>query len=366
MASSTLSPPPLLGAVLVIGGCGFLGYHLVRVLLEDPECGPVYVLDVRISNNIHPRANYISGSITDVETVDAVLKKIQPEVIFHAASPNPTYPTSSNRNFFYETNVKGTEILLTAATESESVKAFVFTSSVDIYAHPPHNNITESHALCSTTPTTSEYARTKSIAHTLVLAAISPNLRTVSLLNAHMYGERCSQGIPAALDACSGNQRLFQIGDGNNLVEVLSVGNAVTAHILAAKALLDPTRASGEIDGEAFNISDGHPVPFWEHVKKIWTFARGKNAEVTVLPGWIAFLLLWIMEWAYWIFTLGTKQPPGTMGRTSIEYCVYDHTYSIEKVRERLGFRPVGSHDEVLRGAVEWELNRRRELGSKK
>ena len=54
------------------------------------------------------------------------------------------------------------------------------------------------------------------------------------------------------------------------------------------------------------------------------------------------------------------------MGRTAIEYCVYDYTYSIENVRERLGFRPVGSHDEVLRGAVEWELNRWRELGSKK
>jgi len=127
MASSTSSLPPL-GTVLVIGGCGFLGYHLVRALLEDSECGPVYVLDVRISTNIHSCANCITGSITAVETFDAFLKKIQPQVIFHAASPNPTYTTLSNRNLFYETNVKGTEILLTAATESESVKASVFTS----------------------------------------------------------------------------------------------------------------------------------------------------------------------------------------------------------------------------------------------
>ena len=86
------------------------------------------------------------------------------------------------------------------------------------------------------------------------------------------------------------------------MVEVLSVGNAVTVHILAIIALLDSTPASGEIDGEPFNISDGHPVPFWGHMKKIWTFARGKNAEVTVLPGWIAFFVLWVMEWSYWIF----------------------------------------------------------------
>jgi sterol-4alpha-carboxylate 3-dehydrogenase (decarboxylating) len=42
----------------------------------------------------------------------------------------------------------------------------------------------------------------------------------------------------------------------------VSIENAATAHFLAAKALLDPSRASGKVDGEAFIVSDSAPDPF--------------------------------------------------------------------------------------------------------
>ena len=144
------------------------------------------------------------------------------------------------------------------------------------------------------------------------------------------------------------------------------IENAATAHILAAKALLDPSRASGRVDREAFIISDGTAVPFWHHARLILTIARGRNqhdlVDVTILPRWTAFAIASILEWIYWIFTLGMKKPPVAMSETAMTYCVNTHTYNTEKVRHRLHFHPVADHDAVIKEAVEWELGRRRTL----
>jgi sterol-4alpha-carboxylate 3-dehydrogenase (decarboxylating) len=261
MAPSTRASP-LLDTVLVTGGCGFLGFYLVRNLLQDPECGPVYVLDRDIESNRHDGATYIQGSITDATKVDSLFQEIKPRVIFHTASPNPSFPTGGKADQ-YETNVKGTEILLTSGSECSSVRAFVFSSTVDAYADSPHFNVDESQKLWNPSSKTWEYGRTKAMADKIVGAANAPSLPTVRLVMAHSYGVRDSQTIPGTLNACPGNQKPFQIGDGKNLVEILWIENAATAHILAAKALLNPSRASGKVDGEAFIISDGVAIPFW-------------------------------------------------------------------------------------------------------
>lgn len=361
MASATLSSSPLLGTVLVTGGCGQLGFHLVHDLIEDPDCGPVYVLDRKVDDiNVHDGATYVEGTISDVGKVESLLRDIKPRVIFHAAAPNPTFPTGGDKDQ-YETNVKGTEILLTAATAHPSVKAFVFTSTVDAYANPPHENVDESQSIFNASSKTWAYGRTKAMADELVRAANGPELRTVSLRTCHQYGERDEQTIPVAINTCSGNRKLFQIGTGENMMGVVSAENAAIAHSLAAKALLEPSRASGDVGGEAFNISDGVPISFWYHMRLIWTFARGLNdlVDVTILPAWLGLAVASIAEWLYWGFTFGTKNPPVSVSRIAISYCVHTHTYNIQKARERLGFSPVSNHDVVIKKAVEWELQSR-------
>jgi sterol-4alpha-carboxylate 3-dehydrogenase (decarboxylating) len=130
---------------------------------------------------------------------------------------------------------------------------------------------------------------------------------------------------------------------------------------------LDPSRASGKIDGEAFIISDGVPVAFWHQVRLIWTVARGKQelVDVTILPGWIALFIASIMEWVYWIFTFGMKKPPVAVSRTAMTFSVYTHTYNTQKARQRLRFNPIVNHDAVIKQAVEWELERRKSLSKK-
>ncbi|KAF9784189.1 hypothetical protein IL306_008117 [Fusarium sp. DS 682] len=365
MSDTGNTSTPLISSCLVVGGCGFLGYHLVRQLLQDDEIENVYVLDRDVSRNRHENASYFKADLSDSERVREIVNTVQPNVIFHCASPIAALPMSREGEF-YATNVKDTEVLLTIASECDAVQAFVFTSSIDAYANPPHTNADETYPLWSPTDKSNEYNRTKAIGDRLVRQANGSRLRTVALRPGHAYGERHVQGMVEVLDMCK-NKKLVQIGDGKNLMEVVSGENNAIAHVLAAKALLDPSRAAGKVDGEAFNVSDGAPVPFWHHIGIIWKTARGEGVfkDVIVLPAWVMIGAVFLAEWFFWIFTFNTAKPPVELRRVSLEYCVYTQTHSIEKARKRLGFNPVSDHDAVVAQSARWMLKYRESMKQK-
>ncbi|EFY87134.1 C-3 sterol dehydrogenase/C-4 decarboxylase [Metarhizium acridum CQMa 102] len=370
MSIQTRNPQARLGTALVLGGCGFLGWHLVARLLSCRDYDHVYVFDRNVRVNLHHGATYIQGDISDVNALRTLLGEVQPEVIFHAASPVASLPASRHGEFI-KTNVQGTKVAIDLATESASVKALVYTSTVDAYANPPHEDVSEDHPLWLPSDKSNEYNRTKAIGDNLVRAANCAQLRTACLRLGHAYGERQSQGLAEILDSCEGARPLIQVGNGTNMVEVMSAENCASGHILAAKALLNepqPTSEEGRVAGEAFNISDGAPVPFWHHVKVIWGVSRGTEAlnTVTVLPAWVMMVAVVMVEWALWLFTFDTVRPPTELRRTALEYCIYSHTYTIKKAKKRLGFRPVVDHDAVLARAARLMLDQRADLAKVK
>ncbi|TLD31085.1 hypothetical protein PspLS_02412 [Pyricularia sp. CBS 133598] len=377
----TSNSKPLLGDVLVTGGCGFLGYYMVRGLLEDSECGAVHVLDRDITHNRIDGVNYVKASITDEEKVrELIINEIRPRVIFHCASPNFSYPTlSAGKNDQYDSNVKGTEILLKAAKDSPHTEAFVFTSSVDMYSGPPHNNIDETHPTWQDgdwNPGVDAYRQSKAIAARRVMAAnVSDGsgpgkLKTASLALAHIYGVRDSQLTRAMIDSYGAEGApLVMIGKGENMVSVVSSENAATAHRLAAKALLDPSRAKGKVAGETFIVAEDPPILFWHHMRMLWKAARGEDAvkQAWKMPGWVMELVAFCVEWILRVFTLGFVSPPTMFSSTSVSYILYSHTYNPRKLRHVLGFHPKSSdHDRIVDEAVKWELQRRQETKGKK
>ncbi|RFN52434.1 sterol-4-alpha-carboxylate 3-dehydrogenase, decarboxylating [Fusarium flagelliforme] len=362
-----MSSKTCIEAALVVGGCGFLGYHLVQYLLEDNDPGIlVAVLDRNVTKNTHEGVKYVQGDITNADLICQIINEMKPSIIFHCASPIAALP-AWRESEFYETNVKGTEILLNLASESNSVRAFVFTSSIDVYANPPHINADETLPLWPESDRSNEYNRTKAIGDRIVRQANGSKLKTAVLRPGHAYGERQVQGMIEAVKMAAGNGQLIQIGNGKNMVEVIFARNFAIVHTLAAKALLDPSRTAGKVDGEAFNISDGRPVPFWHHVRIIWEAVRGKDVseEIIVLPGWVMAVASFLAEWLFFIFSFGRAKPPVELRRMSVEYCLYDHTHSIQKARERLLFDPKSDHDTAVVGAVRWMLESKKGIMKK-
>ena len=356
---STQSASRPLGSVLVVGGCGFVGFHVVRRLLEAQCCTSIAVFSRNPSSNRLPGVSYNAGDITSSETVRTLLAEVQPTIIIHSASPI-SFGNNADESHFYGINVKGTQNLLDCAAAAPSVKAFIYTSSVTVMADNSFLSLKETAPIYTATSRASYYARTKAIADASVLAANNPTgLRTACLRLIAVYGERDNQVIPGSVAALHQGRQRFQIGDNSNLTDWVSVGNVATAHLLAAKALLADVagRAGPKVAGEAFFITDGKPLPFWDFQRKIWAAAGDRTpvTEVRVVPGWFMLALASTVEWLYWIFTLGQRRPK-TFTRELIEYTCLPRTYSIDKARERLGYVPANDMDKTIQEGVDWAL----------
>lgn len=372
-----------LDSVLVVGGCGFLGFHLVRCLLGDPDCSTVSVLSRTPTRNRLPGVSYHAGDITSPEAVQSLLNELKPRVIIHAAAPSGHAVTGSV-SVYQETNIKGTANLLACAAQAPSTVAFVYTSTSIVLVGSEHLFADESSPVLNASSKENEYAKTKAVADTLVLAANSPGneskkgLRTACIRLTGMYGERDAQITPNLLGLLRRGENRFQLGDNSNLFDWVHVENAATAHVLAAKALVaesayleeqgEEVAKSMKVSGEAFFITDDAPLPFWDLPRKMWAAAGHpiSTDKVWVIPTQWALRSATAVEWIVWALSLGTKRPQ-TFTRQAVEYCCLTRTYCIDKAKKRLGYVARDNVEEGVRQAVAWVLkDEPLELGSRR
>jgi 3-beta hydroxysteroid dehydrogenase/isomerase family len=124
---------PHLGDVLVVGGCGFLGHHVVKFLLAEPTCTSIAVMSRSPFSNRLKGVTYHIGDITIPEHVKHVVNQVKPRVIINTASPH-AYIDHEHAIENFRVNVDGNQTLLDEAANFGTVKAFVYTSSGPIIA----------------------------------------------------------------------------------------------------------------------------------------------------------------------------------------------------------------------------------------
>jgi sterol-4alpha-carboxylate 3-dehydrogenase (decarboxylating) len=120
-----------LGYAFVIGGCGFLGSHIVQLILERHPHTKVAILDLRDSPSRPKNTTFFACDITDAAAVEDVFQKARPDVVIHTASPVAHGTVKMKDEVMRKVNVDGTNVLLKAAKDS-GVKAFVYTSSASV------------------------------------------------------------------------------------------------------------------------------------------------------------------------------------------------------------------------------------------
>ena len=354
--------PKALGSVLVVGGCGFLGYHIVSQLLESYSA-QVSVLDLRTTKNRLPSVNYFDGDITSEADVRSVLEKTTPAIIIHTASPPAAENTTKALKALYKkVNIDGTRNLVERAGKAGCVKAFVYTSSASV-VHDTVNsliNADERWPILRAPKQREYYSETKGIAECIVLAANREygQMLTVALRPASIFGEGDTAITPNLLKAYEKGQTRFQLGLNENLFDFTYVGNVAHAHILAAVALMKTHALKTQpldherVDGEAFFITNDAPIYFWDFARLIWAAAGDKTqpSQVWVIEKEFGLILVWLVEWLFWL--AGGRIP--NLTRKKVVYSSLTRYYSINKAKTVLGYKPQVEVEEGVQRTVKW------------
>ena len=132
--------------ILVIGGAGYIGSHVVRDLLDNGEKITVYDdLSTGRKENLFSTADFIEGSILDFSTLKKAMSQNIDAVIL-LAGKKAVGESMQNPAKYAETNLIGTVNVLNAMLDCK-VKNIVFSSSAAVYGSPKYLPIDEKHPL---------------------------------------------------------------------------------------------------------------------------------------------------------------------------------------------------------------------------
>jgi UDP-glucose 4-epimerase len=123
--------------IVVTGGAGFIGSHLVDLLLkeghnvivwDDFSYGKRSYLDVK-----DPKLTILEGDITQADFVNSAMQQFDPEIIFHLAALHHIPTCENNPDVALRINVEGTQHILNAAAKLSLLQRIVFASSGAVY-----------------------------------------------------------------------------------------------------------------------------------------------------------------------------------------------------------------------------------------
>ncbi len=315
---------------LVTGGGGYLGSAIVRALVkrgDEVSClqrGNYPELD-ELTVGIH------TGDITDPLAVIKASKNC--DVIFHVAAKAGVWGKYEN---YHQPNVVGTENVLKAC-EVNRIGRLVYTSSPSvIFNGNDEESVDES--IDYPQYFFSHYQATKAMAERKVLAANNSQLATVALRPHLIWGPGDPHLIGRIIGrARSGKLRLIR---GSKLADTTYIDNAVSAHLLAADALL----AKLNVSGKTYFITNGEPVVITELINRILHAFAMPPATKTLSPK-TAFTVGAISELVYKLFAI-EKEP--LMTRFVARQLSCAHWYDISAAKHDLGYKPLVSIEEGL------------------
>ncbi len=119
--------------ILVTGGAGFIGSHIVDELIKlEKEVIVLDDLSGGFKENVNPKVELIVGSINDLKLINKIFNENKIEYVFHLAAYAAEGLSHFIRKFNYENNLIGSIHLINESIKNK-VKCFVFTSSIAVY-----------------------------------------------------------------------------------------------------------------------------------------------------------------------------------------------------------------------------------------
>ena len=248
--------------ILITGGAGFIGSHLVDELIARHH--NVFVIDNLSSGkeeNINPKTKFYKVDVRD-RNIFQILEKEKIEGVFHLAAQPIVDKAYENPLEVIETNVMGTANVLEACRQKGDLDFIVVVSSDKAYGRAKELPYKEHFPLRGNHP----YDVSKSAADLIAQTFFSTyGLPVVITRFSNIFGPRdfnFSRIIPGALEAVIKNKELLIRSDGKMIREYVYVKDVVDGYIKLAFNIR-------EVSGEAFNFGSANIFSVIDVIKKI-------------------------------------------------------------------------------------------------
>ena len=262
--------------VLVTGGAGFIGSHLVDHLMEEGY--EVRVLDDLSAGSLenlkgwidHERFEFMQGDLRRRDVCEKAVKGV--DVIFHLAANPEVRIGAQSPELLYETNVLITYNLL-ETIRKEDIKALAFTSSSTVYGEAKKIPTPEDYGPLEPI---SVYGGAKLAAEALIAGyAHTFDIKAVVFRLANIIGKRSNHGvIYDFINKLKANpHRLEILGDGTQRKSYLHVSDTVEAMLYLFKEFLKEDKIY-----DAYNIGSEDWITVTE-IAEIVSREMGLNPE---------------------------------------------------------------------------------------
>ncbi|KAM3917737.1 3 beta-hydroxysteroid dehydrogenase type 7 isoform 2-T2 [Leptodactylus fuscus] len=348
---------------VVTGGCGFLGSHLVRMLVErTSDVSEIRVFDLHLDETLKKLSNdrvkvsLIQGDISSLEDVRGALAGSH--LVIHTASLVDVWgrvPASK----VTKVNVTGTENVLTVCVE-EGIQYLVYTSSMEVVGpnirgDPFYrgNEDTEYNIFHNQV-----YPQSKAKAEKMVLEANGKKIKggktlyTCSLRPTGIYGEGHELMRQFYQQGLRTGRRMFRAIAPATEHGRVYVGNVAWMHLLAARKLQDCPSVLG---GQVYFCYDHSPYKSYEDFNMEFLSACGFRmiGSRPLVPYFILYLVALFNTLLQWLLhpfcTYAPILNPYTLAIGSTTF-----TVQTDKAERHFGYKPLFSWEESKRRTVNW------------
>lgn len=322
--------------ILVTGGGGFLGTHIIKELLKNPT----YIV-TNFSRHTYSHLEdlgvpTIKGDLRKKEDVDRALDQGF-EAIFHVAALPGVW---GKYNEYYEINYLGTKHLAEGA-KARGIQRFVYTSTPSVVFNK-EDLLGVGEEQPYATEFLNAYTETKTMAEKLVLGMNDGKSFLTCALRPHLiWGPGDPHIFPRVIQ--KGKQgKLRIVGDGENLVDIIYVENAALAHVMAFEHL----KPGSPVCGQAYFVGQERPVKLWDFINQVLGFVK-VDPVMNSIDVNSAYRIGWFLEKAFKMLGINKPEPP--MTRFVALNLGKSHYFSHEKAKKHFGYVPKISIEEGLK-----------------
>ena len=225
--------------IIITGGAGFIGSHVVDALLERGD--EVVVLDIKTREeavnleNVMGKITYVEGDVRDIDTLNDAMKGC--DAVVHLAAMWLLHCKDFPRTAFH-VNIEGTFNVLEACVQNK-IKRLVYSSSASVYGDAAEVPMTENHPFNNK----NFYGASKIAGEAMCRAYYDRyGLSYVGLRYMNVYGPHQDQTaaytgvIPIMLNKIDANEAPTINGDGTQAYDFIDVEDVARCNVLALEA----------------------------------------------------------------------------------------------------------------------------------